>query len=133
MIHQQSTKFALQRFTALFTNGQDFNGFAFGQQLFCSNTCQFDNIRVKATAQTPFSCHDDEQLGLIRSGACQQFWSPFGRANGGGQTSHHRIETFRIGAASLRRILCAAQFGRGDHLHRLCDLTGRFDRRDPVF
>ena len=38
-----------------------------------------------------------------------------------------------VASAKLRRAQDAAQFGRGDHLHRLCDLAGRFDRRDPVF
>ena len=50
MVHKMRAKITTDRIAALLANGQNFNRLAFGQKLVCSNTRQFGDVAVEATA-----------------------------------------------------------------------------------
>ena len=91
-----------------------------------------DDVGVERTRQTTLRRRDHQQMLLVATGAREQFGAA--RADGDlrRQARHHGIQPLGIGPAGLSRHLRATQLGGGDHLHRLGDLLGRFDRGDPV-
>ena len=133
MTHHQIGIVPAQLFAALLAHGQDLHGLAACLQIGDPAAHQTHDRRVEATAQPPLGRQHHQKVGLIGPGARQKTRGTVGIADRGGEAAHDGIHPLGIGATGLRRILRAAQFGGGDHLHRLGDLAGRFDRLDPVF
>ena len=131
MAHKMAFVLTLQLFTTLFADRQDFHRLASLQQCINTGLGQLDDVGVETATKATFGRHHHQKVGLIRSGACQQFRPVF--ANRTGKTGHDGVELFRVGTRGARCFFRTAEFGSGDHLHRLCDLPGRFDRVDPCF
>ena len=94
-----------------------------------------DDVGVERAGQTPVGVGDDQQVHLILAGSCEQRRRAFARTacDLGGEAGDHRFQPAAIGARGFGGGLRLAQLRGGDHLLRLGDLLGRFDRPDPNF
>ena len=127
------TEGAAELVFALFTDGVEFDGLARSLQLFRFFAGEANDVGVECASQTLVRCGNDEQMDVVLAGSGQQF----GRLRADGDlrrdAGHHGFEAFCIGTRRLGCLGCPTQFCRSDHLHRLGDLLGRFDRVDPDF
>ena len=123
---------ALERLAPLLADGQNLHRLAVTGEPVSRLARKLGDGGVEAAAKPAFRGHHHKQVDLVAARARKETRRP-GRTRGRlRQPRHDGGEAFGIGPRRLGRVLGAAQLGGGDHLHRLGDLAGRFDRRDPV-
>ena len=122
----------LQLVTALAADAENLDRLAFAFECLDVLARATDNIRVERTAEAAVGGRHDHEMYVVFSCADQKGRSPGILLQPARQTRNHCAHFFRVGARGFRRLLRAAQVGRGDHLHRLGDFPDRLHACDPV-
>ncbi len=117
---------------ALAADRHDLDGLALGDQPLGVGPRQLCDIRIEAAAQTALGRHHDQEMRLILAGSDEQRRSARFVRRVRSQIGEHAVHAFGVGARRLRRVLRAAQFRCGDHLHRFGDLARRLHGSDAV-
>ena len=96
--HKMFAHLAFQGITTLFAHGDDLDRLASREQLVGVCFGQFGDVAVETAAKAAFRRHHHQQVGLVAACAGQQFRRACAIADAGRQTTHHGVETFRVGA-----------------------------------
>src|SRR6056297_2083478 len=132
MADERLAPVAAKLFAALLADGEDLHRLALGRELVRPDARDLHDRRVESAAKAALGGHHHEKMRLVVPGAREKLRRAFRPADRLSEAGDHRIEPLRVGTRRLGGLLRAAQFRRGDHLHRLGDLPGRLDRVDPV-
>src|SRR3569623_123654 len=127
-VEHQVAILAIEYGAALATDRVELDRLAFGDQFRGAAPREARDVGVERAGQPLVAGRDDEQVDLVAARAREQLGRLRPDRDLRRQARDHRFDPLRVRTTGLRRLLRTAQFRGGDHLHRLSDLLGGFDR-----